>query len=121
MSSLRRFRLPIFEMRPSFGLPPEEFCVGVSLRKACELARAGEAGRILNGRRHAEAVIGPKPGMLISRRAVSPFCESVAVDDLAKPPFVHWRMLYLTTKSKTSIESLSTDCNYSDIVLSRKE
>jgi hypothetical protein len=26
--------LPIFEMRPSLGLPPEEFCLGVSPRKA---------------------------------------------------------------------------------------
>jgi hypothetical protein len=26
--------LPIFEMRPSFCLPPEEFCLGVSPRKA---------------------------------------------------------------------------------------
>ena len=25
---LAQFRLPIFEMRPSFGLPPEEFCLG---------------------------------------------------------------------------------------------
>ena len=27
----------------------------------------------------AEAVIGPKPGMLISRRAVSSFCTSFAM------------------------------------------
>jgi hypothetical protein len=39
-------------MRRNFRLPPEEFCLGVSPRKGGELARAGEAGRILNGRRH---------------------------------------------------------------------
>ena len=33
-SSLRKFRLPIFDMRQSFGLPPDEFCLGVSPRKA---------------------------------------------------------------------------------------
>jgi hypothetical protein len=39
----------------------------------------------------------------------------VDVDDLANPPFVHWRMWYLTMKSTTSIASLSTSCDDSNI------
>ena len=39
-------------MRPSFGLPPDEFCLGVEPEKGGELPWASEAGRILNGRRH---------------------------------------------------------------------
>src|SRR5450432_3372886 len=33
-SNLRKYRLPIFEIRPSRCLPPEEFCLGVRPRKA---------------------------------------------------------------------------------------
>jgi hypothetical protein len=59
--------------RPSFGLPPEEFCLGVSPRKAAnsrgpaKLVVSWMVGII------AEAVIGPKPGMLTRRLAVSSF------------------------------------------------
>jgi len=49
-SSLRKFRLPIFEMRPSFAT--RGVLLGRQPEKDGELARAGEAGCILNGRRH---------------------------------------------------------------------
>ena len=75
-SSLRKFRLPIFEMRPSFAT------------RGVLLGRQPERLRTRAGRRSwmypemvaaiAEAVIGPKPGMLIKRRAVSSFCASFA-------------------------------------------
>ena len=62
-------RSPIFEMAPSFCLPPVDFCSGVSpsqaakSRPVAKVSGAGASAVI------AVAVIGPTPGIVISRRA----------------------------------------------------
>ena len=72
MISRRRIvRSPIFEVAPSFCLPPDDFCKGVSPTQAAKSqpflkVSAGGARAAM-----AVAVIGPMPGMLISRRATS--------------------------------------------------
>jgi hypothetical protein len=66
-------------MRPSFGLPPEEVCFGVSPRKAANSHGPAKLDASLMVAAIAEAMIGPKPGMLVSRRAVSSRCASFAM------------------------------------------
>jgi hypothetical protein len=64
---------------PELRFAARRVLLGSQSEKGGELARPGETGRILNGRRHRRAVIGPKPGVLISRPAVSSFCASFAM------------------------------------------
>ena len=71
--------IALFSRCAPAGLPPEEFLPGRQPEKGGELARAGETGGILNGRRHCRGGDRPNPEMLIKRRAVSFFCASFAM------------------------------------------
>ena len=66
-SRVRRYRSPIFEIRPSFVLPPVEFCRGARPRKAeNSRADANIAGTVTLAA-CAVAVTGPTPGILARR------------------------------------------------------
>ena len=71
ISNLRMSRCPIFDVRPSRSLPPLECCFGVSPTQAVksrpfEKVSIGGAKVVI-----AAAVIGPMPGMVVNRLAVS--------------------------------------------------
>ena len=79
--SRRSVRSPILVICPSFCLPPVDFCSGVSpsqaeksrpRRKVCG-AGLGDASRA------AAVVIGPTPGMVISRRAIGSSLTRLAI------------------------------------------
>ncbi len=67
ISSRRSVRSPIFDVAPSFCLPPVECCSGVRPAQAAKsrpLRNASAGGANAAG---AVAVIGPTPGMVVSR------------------------------------------------------
>ena len=66
-------------MRPNRVLPPEEFCLGVRPRKAANSRGPAKLDTSWTLAAIADAVIGPKPGILINRRAVSSRCASLAI------------------------------------------
>ena len=66
-----QYRLPIFETRPRRSLPPDEFCLGVRPRKAANSRGPEKAETSSMLAAIAEAVPGPKPGIVIRRRALS--------------------------------------------------
>ena len=76
MISRRRIvRSPIFEMAPSRCLPPVDFCKGVRPSQAAKsrpLANVSIGGA---SAAIAVAVMGPTPGMVISRRATGSSLE----------------------------------------------
>jgi hypothetical protein len=71
ISNPRMSRRPIFDVRPSRSLPPLEWCRGVRPTLAAksrpfENVSIGGAKVVI-----AAAPIGPTPGIIVSRRAVS--------------------------------------------------
>jgi hypothetical protein len=71
ISNLRMSRRPIFDVRPSRSLPPLECCLGVRPTQAAK-SRPFENVSISDAKVViAAALIGPNPGIVVSRRAVS--------------------------------------------------
>ena len=64
-------RSPRFDIAPSFCLPPVDFCSGVSASQAAKLRPAWKPSAAGTSAVIAVAVIGPTPGIVISRRATA--------------------------------------------------
>src|SRR3954449_9620804 len=69
MSKRRMVRSPIFEIAPSFCLPPVDVCRGVSPSQAAKSRPARKPSGAGTRAVIAVAAIGPMPGIVISRRA----------------------------------------------------
>src|SRR4051794_7994797 len=69
MSKRRMVRSPIFEIAPSFCLPPVDICRGVSPSQAAKSRPARKPSGAGTRAVIAVAAIGPMPGIVISRRA----------------------------------------------------
>lgn len=72
MSSRVSVRSPIREIAPSFCLPPVDACFGTSPSQAAKSRPFANVSACAVIAAIAVAVIGPMPGMVISRRATSP-------------------------------------------------
>src|SRR6516162_3884925 len=70
INSRRIVRSPRLETAPSFGLPPVDFCSGVSPSQAAKSRPAGNPSAAGTSAVIAVAVIGPTPGIVINRHAV---------------------------------------------------
>lgn len=71
ISNRRSVRSPILDVAPSFCLPPVDFCKGVSPSQAAKSLALVKLSMGSAKARIAVALIGPIPGMVMSRRAAS--------------------------------------------------
>ena len=71
VSNLRISRLPVLVIRPRRVVPPIESCRGINSSQAAKFRALLIAPMSANVAAIRDAVIGPMPGMVARRRAVS--------------------------------------------------
>ncbi len=102
MSNRRMVRSPRFDTAPSFCLPPVDFCSGVSPSQAAKSRPTRKPSAAGTSAVIAVAVIGPTPGIVISRRAtgsaferrlISPSSSCICASSVVKVSISSFRIV----------------------------